>query len=160
MKTVRNRAGYYTYRCKICGWENFKKRSPESTVPVTKLGNYGDSATPPPTTYTDEMMVSTTISFTAASGDDPAQLSDSLCRFADFLFKGGMTLVIVTDSGTNDGTYTIADKGVSRCEIRLSASDSLTTENAATAGEVTISRTIYKPNVTTGCGFCGSLNSR
>jgi hypothetical protein len=68
--------------------------------------------------------------------------------------------VTLATSGTNDGDYTIADRGVSRGTILLDDDDSLTTESAATAGEVTISKNIYEPNITSGCPHCGSLNSK
>jgi hypothetical protein len=42
----------------------------------------------------------------------------------------------------------------------LDDDDSLTTETAADAGEVIIKKVIYVPNITTGCSFCGSLNSK
>ena len=299
--------------------ECVSKKMLQSSDPVTKTGNYGDNATPTPTTYSDDVYTASTVSFTAESGDDPAYLSDSAYGFADnhiqsnwsieietigtelitdgefelwtsgvldnwdstvtanrstvkevtggvsskscvqltvgsyegtsgtgdghmnqspitvtaeesYTLRGyyrnasgstalyrlhdnsnaeridagvttyefhrlddsevwtsfsyefdapaGCTSVMISlgaeeigdvvyfdnislaKSGTNDGTYTIADRGVSRGTILLDEDDSLTTENAATAGEVTISKIIYQPNVTTGCPFCGSLNSR
>ena len=158
VQKVPNR-NYYVYRCKVCGFECRKKVIPGSNVPVTKSGNYGDSATPTPTEYADEMYENTTISFTAASGSVPAYLSDSALLFGDKHFSGAMPIRISTTSGTNDGDYTIAARGVDRGEIRLSSDDSLTTENAATAGTVTISRLIYEPNIESGCPKCGSLSS-
>ena len=110
-------------------------------------------------TYADTMYTATSISFTA-SGDAPAKLSDSSFRFADQHIKSNMRIQVVTTSGTNDGNYTIADRGVSRGELLLGSSYNLTTEDAATAGQVVIKRIIFTPNVTTGCPFCGSLNSR
>lgn len=159
MKRVRKRTED-TYRCKICGFENVKKKMLQSNVNVTKLGNYGDNATPTPASYSDTVYTATTVSFTAASGDDPAYLSDSALGFADNHIRSSHAIAITTTSGTNDGSYTTAARGVSRGTITLSADDSLTTENAATAGTVTIKRVIYEPNVTTGCPFCGSLNSK
>jgi len=103
------------------------------------------------------MISAYTISFTAAAGSTPAYLSDSQNKFGDAHMKGGMKINITTTSGTNDGNYTIADRGVDIGTIRLSSSDSLTTEDAATAGLVTIYRRTYQPNVQTGCG---SLNSK
>lgn len=129
-------------------------------MPVTKLGNYGNNAVPSPIEYTDEMYEATTVSFTAASGDDAAYLSDSANQFREKHFTEGMTIKVETTSGTNDGNFTIADRGVSRSTILLSSSDSLTTETAATAGTVTISRIIYEPHISTGCPYCGSLSSR
>jgi len=150
-----------TYRCQVCGMECVSKKMAQSDVPVTKRGNYGDNATPTPTTYTDEASyTATTVSFTAEAGDDPAYLSDSALGFADNHIQSNWSISITTDSGTNDGSYTIADRGVSRGTILLSSTDSLTTESAATAGEVTISKIIYEPNITSGCPFCGSLNSK
>jgi hypothetical protein len=150
----------YTYRCKNCGFECRKKHITGSSVPLTKIGNYGDKGTPTPITYADEMYEAITIAFTAATSTDPAYLTDSRCLFGEKNFKSGMTIRVSTTSGTNDGDYTIATRGVSRGTILLSTSDSLTTEDAATAGTVTISEVTYKPNVTTGCPFCGSLNSK
>jgi len=140
--------------------ECVSKKMLQSADPVTKTGNYGDNATPTPTTYSDDVYTATTVSFTAAAGDDPAYLTDSALAFADNHIMSNWSIEIETTSGTNDGTFTIADRGVSRGTILLSSTDSLTTESAATAGEVTISKNIYVPNVTTGCGFCGSLNSK
>jgi hypothetical protein len=140
--------------------ECVKKKMAQSNVPVTKTGGYGDNAVPTPTAYSDEIYTATTVSFTAESGDDPAYLSDSAVGFADNHIQSNWSIGIATDSETNDGTYTIADRGVSRGTILLDSSDSLTTESAATAGEVTISKNIYEPNPTTGCPFCGSLNSK
>lgn len=151
---------HYTYRCRVCGFENMKRKITGSSVPVTKLGNYGSSATPTPETYADEMYEATSISFVAAAGSTPAYLSDSANLFSEKRFNGGMTIRVGTTSGTNDGDYTIADRGISRGQILLGSSDSLTDEDAATAGTVTISHVTYKPNVTSGCPFCGSLNSR
>ena len=152
--------GFYTYRCQVCGLECVKKRNPESSVPVTKLGNYGDNATPTPTELEDELYTATTISFTAASGSDPATINDSAVKFVDNRFLSEMEIRVETESGTNDGDYSIAARGVSRDEIRLVSTNSLTTENAATAGEVIISRLLYQPSVSTGCPFCGSLASK
>jgi hypothetical protein len=149
-----------TYRCQVCDFENVSKKMMQSNVPVTKLGNYGDNATPTPTAYSDEVYAAITVSFTAETSSDPAYLSDSRLGFADNHIQSNWSITIATSSGTNDGTYTIADRGVSRGTILLDDDDSLTTESAATAGTVTISKNIYKPNVTTGCPFCGSLNSK
>ena len=150
----------YTYRCRICGFENLHTRMPQSAVPVTKLGDYGDNATPTPTTYADTVYSATSIGFVAAAGDDPAYLTDSQFGFADNHIQSNWSIQVTTTSGTNDGSYTIADRGVSRDKILLSDDDSLTTEAAATAGTVTIKKVIGKPNVTAGCPFCGSLNSK
>lgn len=149
-----------TYRCQVCGMECVSKRMKQSTLSVTKLGNYGDNATPPQKTYSDDVYTAGTIAFVAAAGDDPAHLTDSALGFADNHIQSNWSIEIETDSGTNDGTYTIADRGVSRGEILLDESDSLTDEDAATAGSVTISKVIYEPNITSGCSFCGSLNSK
>ena len=140
--------------------ECVSKKMAQSADPVTKSGNYGDNATPTPTAYTDEYYSAITVSFTAESGSDPAYLSDSALGFSDNHIQSNWGITIATTSGTNDGTYTIADRGVSRGTILLVSTDSLTTEDAATAGTVTIDKNIYKPNVTTGCSFCGSLNSK
>jgi len=149
------------YRCKVCGFLCTKKTDPELTRKKTKLGDYGSNATPTPASWaTDEQYESTTISFTAAAGDDPATISDSANRFTACHFKSGQPIKIATTSATNDGTYTIAAMGVSRGTLTLSSSDSLTTEDAATAGTVTIYAVAYQPSVTTGCPLCGSLASR
>ena len=140
--------------------ECVSKKMQQSADPVTKTGNYGDNATPTPTSYSDDVYTATTVSFTAESGSDPAYLTDSALRFADNHIQSNWSITIETTSGTNDGTYTIADRGVSRGTILLDDDDSLTTETAATAGEVTISKNIYVPSITTGCSFCGSLNSK
>jgi hypothetical protein len=160
MDYVPQRLGYYTYRCKNCGLECTKKTLPTTGLTPTKLGDYGNNATPTPTTFSDTVYTARSIAFAEASGSDPAKLTDSFSAFGDNHIQGGWTIEIETTSGVNDGTYTIADRGVSRGEILLDEDDSLTTETAEDAGEVTISRVIYKPNITTGCPFCGSLNSR
>ena len=161
VQTVKNRKDF-TYRCRVCDFENRSKRIVDSfsDVPVTILGNYGDNATPTPATLSETAYTATSIAFTDAAGSDPAYLSDSKLGFGDNHIKSNWSITIVTTSGTNDGTYTIADRGVSRGELLLVDTDSLTDENAATAGTVVISRVIYQPNVTTGCPFCGSLNSK
>ena len=149
-----------TYRCNYCGMECVSKKMEQSDVPVTKLGNYGDNATPTPTTYSDTVYTATTVSFTAESGDDPAYLTDSALGFTDNHIQSNWSIAITATSGTNDGSYTIADRGVSRSTILLDSDDSLTTESAATAGEVVIKKVIYVPNITSGCPHCGSLNSK
>lgn len=159
MKRVPDRSES-TYRCQVCGMECVSKKMAQSSVPVTKTGNYGDNATPSPVTYSDDVYTAGTIAFIAAAGSDPAYLTDSAFGFADNHIASNWSIVIETDSGTNDGTYTIADRGVSRGKILLSEDDSLTDEDAATAGSVTISKVIYEPNVATGCSLCGSLNSK
>jgi hypothetical protein len=154
---------YYTYKCQYCGHECVKKPGLASGLNVTKLGDYGSNATPTPVAYIDEMYEATTISFTAETASEPAYISDSAVLFGDKHFYSGMSLEVETTDGTNDtnGTpYTIADKGVTRGVLTLSSSDSLTTQSAATAGTVTLSRSIYEPSVSTGCAFCGSLNSK
>lgn len=150
-----------TYRCQVCGMECVSKKMDQSNLPVTKRGNYGDNATPTPTSYTDvASYTARTVSFTAAAGSDPAYLTDSALGFADNHIQSNWDISISTTSGTNDGSYTIADRGVSRGTILLVSTDSLTTESAATAGSVAISKKIYEPSVTSGCPFCGSLNSK
>lgn len=153
---------HYAYRCQYCGHECVSKKMPQSNLPVTKTGNYGSNGTPTPSLYTETaaMVSSREISFAAASGSDPAKISDAQNKLGDSHMKGGMTINVSTESGTNDGNYTVAERGVSIGEIRLSSSDSLTTETASAAGLVNIYRRTYQPNVTTGCPFCGSLNSR
>jgi hypothetical protein len=152
--------GELTYRCKVCNFLCTKKRVPELTRVKTKTGNYGSNATPTPSAWNDEQYSATTISFVAAAGTTPAKINDSANGFADKHFRSEQPISIATTSGTNDGSYTIGARGVSRGTLTLSSSDSLTTENAATAGTVTISDVTYEPNVTTGCPQCGSLNSK
>jgi hypothetical protein len=196
VQAVKNRSDY-TYSCKICGLENFNTQMEElapaglsgsAGVPITVLGNYGHNATPTPTTDTVTVYTATSLSFASASGDVPAKISDSLYRFADKLIKPTWSITIETESGINDGSYTIADRGVTRGEISVdetgvmpnylmiagefviiageyvtigSAADSgFTTEPANSAGKLTIKKLIYVQNITTGCAFCGSLASR
>lgn len=152
---------FYVGRCAYCSFEIRTKQIPGSSVPITRIGNYGSNATPTPVTFADEMYVATTISFVAAAGSDPAYLADSANLFGEKGFHYGMTLrVACSDSNINDGDFTIADGGVSRGEILLVTTDSLTTQSAAAAGTVTLSSVIYKPSISTGCPFCGSLHSR
>lgn len=151
----------YKYRCKICGFECTKEKIPETNAPITKIGDYGNKGTPTGEAFADEICRATTISFVAAAGSVPAYLADSTNLFGDKLFKSEMPIRVVTTSGTNDGDYTIAARGVSRSEITLDSDDVLTTEDAATAGTVIISRVIYKPNQSAGgCPSCHSLNSK
>lgn len=149
-----------TYRCKYCGFLCTKKTDPNLSRTKTKTGSYGSNATPQPSAWHDEQYEATTIRFAAASGDTPAKIYDSANRFTDRLFRSEQPIKIETTSGTNDGTYTIAARGVSRGTLTLDSSDSLTTEAAGTAGTVTISAVTYEPNITTGCPLCGSLNSK
>lgn len=111
-------------------------------------------------TYADTMYTATSISFVAAAGSVAGKLVDSDLKFGDQHIKSNMSITVVTTSGTNDGNYIIADRGVSRGEILVGSTYSLTTEDAATAGTVIIKRIIFTPNIITGCYFCGSLNSR
>lgn len=142
----------HTYRCQVCGMECVNKHI--NGLAPTKLGNYGSNATPSPTTYSETVYEATTVSF---DGDN-AKLVDSQNAFAEKHFMGGETITVETTSGVNDGTYTLAERGVTRSD--LSVTTDLTTESASAAGTVTIKRVIYQPNVTTGCPFCGSLNSK
>ena len=150
-----------TYRCKYCGFLCTKKTDPNLSRVKTKTGNYGSNATPEPASWTtDEQYEATTVSFAAASGSTPAKINDSANRFVDKHFKSEQPIKVSTTSGTNDGTYTIAARGVSRGTLTLSSSDSLSDETAATAGTVTIYAVTYQPDISTGCPLCGSLNSR
>jgi len=106
------------------------------------------------------MYQANTISFTAPSGTTPATINDSAGLFADNHFGGDTTIVLVTGSGTNDGTYTIASKGVTLSSLSLASTDSLTTESAAVAGLVKIYRVLYFIDDAPGCPLCHSLNSR
>jgi hypothetical protein len=159
MSENRNRTRY-KFRCKICGFECTKEHIPGTNSPVTKLGDYGNKGTPEGEAFADEICRATTIRFVAAAGTTPAYLADSANLFGEKLLKSEMPIRISTTSGTNDGDYTIAARGVSRNEITLKSTDVLITESAATAGTVIISRIIYKPNITRGCPSCGSLNSK
>lgn len=157
---IHNR-DYYTYRCKICGWECRKRSSRFSDVPVTTTGNYGTDGSPIPVVDVIELYEAETISFQAATGSDPAKVRDSACLFGEKQFEAGMKIRVATTSGTNDGDYTIAEPGVLRGDLLLSSSDSLTTETAAAAGTVTISKIGYQPDESAGgCPFCHSLASR
>lgn len=149
---------YYTYKCKNCGFDNRKRQILGSDVPVTRTGNYGSEGSPQPVEFEDQMYEATTVSFVAGIGSTPAYIADSASQFFDKGFKSSMRIRISTDSGTNDGDYTIRALGVSKGEILIT--ESLTDESAATAGTVSIGRLIYKPNVTSGCPLCGTLNSR
>jgi hypothetical protein len=150
----------FLYRCKHCGYACASKAIKEWGRSKTKQGNYGSNATPTPTAWYDEQYSATTISFAAVAGDTPAKINDSANLFAAKHFRSEQPIKIATTSGTNDGFFTIAARGVSRGTLTLNSNDSLTTEAAATAGTVTISAVTYQPNVGTGCPFCGSLNSR
>ena len=148
-------AGSSTNLLTVSGGEYFELSDGsyfELSSSTTTYGNY--------TAYSVPMYTATSIGFVAASGSVSAYLTDDQYRFGDEHIQSNATIAIATTSGTNDGDYTIADRGVSRGQILLAASNSLTTENAATAGTVIISKLIFKPNITTGCPFCGSLNSR
>lgn len=143
------------YKCQICGFENVTERINGRNPTV--IGDYGSNATPTPTTYDDEMYQSDTITFIYTPLISPLKrIVDSNQSFRDKHIMDHWTLVISTDSGINDGTYTVTSGGVSRGEILVE--ESLTDE--ATPGTVTISRRIYQPNITTGCPFCGSKNSK
>jgi hypothetical protein len=149
-----------TYRCKYCNWLCTKRTVPELTRVKTKTGNYGSTGTPSPAAYTVEQYEATTISFVAETASTPAELNDSASLFTDKNFRSGQLIVVETTSGTNDGTYTLADQAVTRDTLLLDSDGSLSTESAATAGTVTISASIYEPSVTKGCPFCGSMNSK
>lgn len=155
---VPERLGNITYRCKHCGQECVKKIGLASGLSPTKKGNYGANCTPTPEAYNDLMYTASTISFTAATDDYPAYINDAAAMFSEKHFTTEMVIAVVTSSGTNDGTFTIASRGVAPGVLSLSSSDDVTTEDASTAGEVSLYRVIYQPNVGTGCGFCGSLN--
>lgn len=189
--SIKNR-GDYTYRCRICSFENLHAKMPQSSLPVTKLGvkdwtprvvtstgssgllledGFGllledgdqllleDSVTIAGyDKYEDTLYTASSISFQAAAGSEPAKILDSDYKFAEKLIKAHQLIRIATDSGTNDRDCGIADRGVSRGEIRLDID--LTTESAAAAGTVIISRLIDQPNISTGCPLCGSMNSR
>ena len=174
MKRVENREGYYTYRCNYCGHECFDKHGLASGLTPTKSGDFGSVGTPTPATFSVEMYESMSISFTAETATEPAKINDSLCLFGEKGFQSGMSITVVqTDNvlipvppaarNSNEGTYTIGDRGVTRGILSLSSSDSLITQNAGplAAGTVTLSLNIYQPlQDLMGCPFCNSLNSK
>lgn len=157
---VPERLGNLTYRCKYCGQECIEKIGLPSGLSPTKKGSYGASCTPTPATLDESYYEATTISFTADTLTEPAKINDSASLFEEKHFVPEMVIKIVTGSGTNDGTYTIAARGVARGVLSLISTDDLDTETAGAAGTVILYRRIYQPNVSTGCGFCGSLNSK
>ena len=160
--TETNRARTrYKYRCRVCGFTCTKEVIPGVSVPITRTGDYGSKGTPTGETFADELYKATTVGFVAVAGTTPAYLTDSVSRFGEKQFKSEMPIRVATSSGTNDGDYTIAARGVSRGEITLKSTDVLTTESAATAGTVTISAIKWKPNQEAGgCPSCHSLNSK
>ena len=147
------------YRCNRCGFWNVKKAGVPSGRPVTKRGDFHYNESPPIQAYSDLIYTATTISFTIETATETAKINDSALQFGEKHFLGGMTISVVTGSGLNDGDFTISDRGVSRGTLSLSATDSLTTETAAAAGEVNIYREMYKPYVSQGCPLCSSLAS-
>ena len=76
-----------------------------------------------------------TIAFTD-NGASPDTITDSGNGFVTAGFSADQTIHVTTQSGTNDGSYTIAT--VVAGTITLIATDALTTENASTAGTVMI----------------------
>lgn len=150
-KTIRSLAGGVTFEIKrLFGVGGTDVTFDDSSVKqITNAALANNTPTSP-----------LTISFAAASGTTPAKINDSANKFVAKKFQSEQPISIVTDSGTNDGTYTIAARGVSPGTLTLSSDDSLTTESAATAGSITISDVTYKPNVTRGCPFCGSMDSK
>lgn len=166
MLRVPDKSAFF-YKCKNCGFTNVKRKTvPYHPDPLgisrgaTLLGNYSE-ATPTPASYDEEIYSAVSISFTASSGDTPAKIWDSNYLLADKGFCAGNTIVIATESGTNDGAYTLSGaSGITSASLSLISGDDLTTEDASTAGTVTISIRWYKPSITTGCPFCGTLNSR
>ena len=141
-----------TYKCKYCGFSGCRTEN-SKTVPKTKIGTYGDACTPGNSAYAELFLTASTISFTSTP-----TIVDSAEQLKACGFKYGMAIRIVSGSGLNDGDYTIAERGVSAGAITVN--ESLTTESASAAGEVTLYRLLYQPNITNGCPFCGSLNSK
>ena len=70
------------------------------------------------------------ISFTA-----PDLINSAATYDFTTLFQLGQSIVVVTGSGTNDGTYVIATLGASQIEL---VEQTITTETGATAGQVDI----------------------
>lgn len=164
MKTVPTRASL-TYRCPTCGFECVRKVGLASGLPVTKIGNYGASGGPLPTTYEISDVHEYTVpagnnAFVAASGSDLAYLYDPTQQVSLRRIIGGETITVSTTSGTNDGTYVLDEKGVALDKLLLASGYDFTTEDGGAAGTITLGVVSYKPNVTTGCPFCGSLNTR
>lgn len=154
-------------RCRICNFPVVIRKgipsNPEhwgASRGITPTGSYNSEATPTPEAFNTELYESDTISFSAATATAPAKILDSEKKFVGKLFRPGETIVISHTDGSNNGTYTLAELGgVTSGELSLATGFDLTTQSAAIAGTVTISVRGFKPNVTTGCPFCGSLNS-
>lgn len=83
----------------------------------------------------------TTLSFTNSGTAD--YISDSASGFLTAGFEVGQTIDVAANSTTNNGQYTIS--ALTAGKMTLSASDSLTTETAVTAGATTI--TSYNANL-------------
>jgi hypothetical protein len=118
-------------RTQNCIWKNgMVKRNGTNIVTTTGVSTYS----------------ATTISFADA---DPDTIDDSASGLGNFIAgqqiivtstsgtNDGTYIIVTSTSGTNDGTYTIAS--VAAGTITLVTGDTLTTENAATAGTVTVS---------------------
>lgn len=84
---------------------------------------------------------STVISFTNSGSADT--INRSTGSFIADGFVAGQKITVDSTSNTNDGNYTIAS--VAALALTLSASDSLTTEDAATAGSTTVAT--YNPEM-------------
>lgn len=82
----------------------------------------------------------TTLAF-VDGGASADTITDSANGFVTAGFEAGMTINVTTNSGTNDGQYTIAS--VAAGTLTLVSGDAVTTEDAATAGSSTI--TNYLP---------------
>jgi hypothetical protein len=87
-----------------------------------------------------------TISFTNSGTSD--YISDSAGGFLTAGFAVGQKVSVNSTSNTNDGAYTIS--AITATKMTLSASDSLTTEDAATAGATVI--VSYNTNLITLSG--------
>lgn len=156
-----------TRRCRVCNFPIIlKKQISANPTPwgvargITPRGSYQSDTVPTPESFNVELCESDTISFSAASGDTPAKILDSAKRLADLCLKPGDTIIISHTEGSNNGTYALAERGgVTSGELSLASGYNLTTQAVAAAGTVTISVRRFKPSVSTGCPFCGSLNS-
>jgi len=165
VQRVKNRSEY-TYRCRICGFENLHTKMPQTDVPVTKIGDYGANGTPTPETYnlscydTSVFYPETpSISYFAAAGGIDAYMLDTRQKFVEFGFMTLRNLYVYTSSGLILGNYTISERGVSPQRVYVEEDFGMDL-GAAEVGYTIIYKRSYRPSVSTGCPFCGSLASR
>lgn len=154
-----------TYRCPTCGFECVAKGGLASGLSVTKIGDYGTSGGPLPTTEVSSEVYAFTVpagvnAFTAASGSELAYIYDPFQKVSLIRIIGGDDVTVTTESGINDGTYTVDAKGISLDKIRVASGFDFASEDGGSAGKISLKVVQYKPNITTGCPFCGSLNTK